>query len=245
MSSRTPIKPPVGEAPGKKQAVAEMFNAIAHRYDLLNRVLSGGIDQHWRRRVVHELMPYRPRRILDVATGTGDLALLLAEHFPEAKIVGVDIAEAMLERGKEKVTEQGLEGRVRLQIGDSEKLPFPDRQFDAVTVAFGVRNFENLRKGIQEMKRVLKPRGHVVILEFSHPRAFPIRTLYWLYARHLLPRIGRWLSRNEAAYRYLPESVEVFPDGEDFLRILEEAGFRYTRWISLTGGIASIYIAEA
>ncbi len=245
MAQKTISKPPIGEAPGKKQAVADMFNSIAPRYDLLNRVLSAGIDQRWRRRVVKELRPYNPRRILDVATGTGDLALLLAKSFPEARVVGVDIAQAMLDRGQEKVKEQGLTERVKLQRGDSEKLPFSDRQFDAVTVAFGVRNFENLRKGLQEMKRVLKPGGHVAILEFSHPRAFPIRTLYWVYARHLLPRIGKWLSRHEAAYRYLPESVEVFPDGDDFLRVLEEVGFRTMRWIPLTGGIASIYVAEA
>ncbi len=233
--------PPVGEAQGKKRQVAEMFNAIAPRYDLLNRILSGGIDRRWRRRAVGLLMPEAPRRVLDVATGTADLAIEAARRLPVEKVIGVDISEAMLRIGQEKVARLGLSDRVLLRIGDAEKLPFSDRQFDAALVAFGVRNFENLQRGLAEIYRVLRPGGVLVVLEFSHPRAPVIRTLYRWYAHQVLPRIGAWLSQDEGAYRYLPDSVEVFPDGPDFLVRMEQAGFRDLLWQPLTFGIASLY----
>ena len=244
-TSPSPPKPPIGQAPGKKKAVAAMFDSIAPRYDLLNRILSAGIDQQWRRKAVDMLKPYHPQRILDIATGTGDLAIMAARRLSPKKVVGVDISEQMLRIGQQKIAAQELNHLITLQKGDSEKLPFSDNQFDAVLVAFGVRNFENLSKGLSEMHRVLKPGGHVVILEFSHPRRFPIRQLYSFYAHHILPRIGQLFSKNEAAYQYLPESVEAFPDGTDFLKELTTAGFTHTQWHPLTFGIASIYTAEA
>ncbi len=179
--------------------------------------------------------------MLDVATGTADLAIEVARRLPVERVVGVDIAESMLRIGRQKVERLGLSERVVLRKGDAEKLPFSDAQFDAVLVAFGVRNFENLDRGLRESYRVLRPGGVLVVLEFSRPRTPVIRTLYRWYAHHVLPRIGAWLSRDEGAYRYLPASVEAFPDGPDFLRRMEKAGFRDLQWKPLTFGIASLY----
>ena len=232
--------PPIGEAPGKKEEVEAMFDAIAPRYDLLNRLLSFGIDRLWRKRAVALLRPERPRRILDVATGTADLALEALALHPQ-KVVGVDLSEEMLERGRQKVLHLGEDDRVTLQRGDAERLPFSDAQFDAALVAFGVRNFEHLGRGLTEIRRVLRPGGAVVVLEFSKPRAFPVRQLYNAYSRYVLPRIGQAVSGNEGAYRYLPASVAAFPDGPDFLQRLGEAGFTDVEWHPLTFGIASLY----
>lgn len=236
--------PPVGEAEGKKQQVEAMFDAIAPRYDLLNRMLSFGIDQRWRQKAVGLLEESKPRRILDVATGTGDLAIHALRLDPE-KVVGVDISEEMLRVGREKIREMGEEERVQLRKGDSERLPFSDRQFDAALVAFGVRNFENLQKGLAEIHRVLKPGGVLVVLEFSHPRAFPIKQLYGFYSRHILPRVGSAVSGNDGAYRYLPDSVAAFPDGEAFLERMRQVGYGELSWTPLTFGIASIYRGAA
>ncbi len=232
--------PPVGETEGKKEQVRAMFDAIAPRYDLLNRVLSFGIDRRWRKKAVAMLAHEQPARILDVATGTADLAIEALTLEPQ-KVVGVDIAEEMLGIGRQKIERLGLADRIVLQRGDAEKLPFSDRQFDAVLVAFGVRNFGDLDRGLAEIRRVLKPGGALVVLEFSRPRAFPIKHLYGFYARVVLPRVGGAVSRDAGAYRYLPDSVAVFPDGEDFLERMRRVGYRDLVCRPLTFGIASLY----
>lgn len=228
------------EKAGKKEQVARMFDNISHRYDFLNHFLSMGIDRAWRRKAVNLLRSSNPMQILDVATGTGDFAIQALVLNPE-KITGVDISEGMLEVGRRKVRERQLEHLIDLQHGDSENLPFEENKFDAVTVAFGVRNFENLERGLREIYRVLKPGGKVVVLEFSRPRKFPFKQLYSFYFRAVLPKVGRMVSKDSAAYTYLPESVAAFPDGEDFLRILKTVGFNNTQCKVLTLGISSIY----
>ncbi len=232
--------PPVGEASGKKDKVEAMFDAIAPRYDLLNRVLSFGIDQGWRKKAVDLLRTDRPRRILDVATGTADLAIEALRLEPE-QVVGVDISEEMLRFGREKLERRGLSPRITLQRGDSERLPFEDGSFDAVLVAFGVRNYENLDQGLAEMRRVLRPGGALVVLEFSQPRAFPIKQLYGFYSAQVLPRIGGAISKDQGAYKYLPDSVARFPSGPDFLKRMEAAGYQNLLWKPLTFGVASLY----
>lgn len=220
-----------------------MFDNIAPRYDLLNRMLSFGIDQRWRKKAIDVLREERPQRILDVATGTADLAIEALRLEPE-RVVGVDIAEEMLGIGREKVERLGYEDRIQLRTGDAEKLPFSDSQFDAVLVAFGVRNFENLQQGLGEMKRVLKRGGSLVVLEFSQPRAFPIRQLYGLYSRYILPRVGQAVSKDRGAYRYLPDSIAAFPAGQDFLDVLASVGYKDLRCLPLTFGIASLYVGR-
>ncbi len=232
--------PPIGEVEGKKEQVEAMFDAIAPRYDLLNRVLSMGIDRRWRRKAVAMLAAEQPERILDVATGTADLAVEAMRLDPK-KVVGVDISEEMLRRGREKVERLGLSDRIVLQRGDAEKLPFSDNQFHAVLVAFGVRNFQDLDKGLAEIHRVLRPGGALVVLEFSKPRAFPIKQGYAFYSRFILPRVGRAISKNDGAYRYLPDSVAAFPDGEAFLDRMRQAGYHDLTCQPLTFGIASLY----
>lgn len=229
------------EKSSKKAQVAKMFDNISHRYDFLNHFLSLGIDKGWRKKAVKLLEPLKPRNILDVATGTGDFALQSLQLNPE-KIIGVDISEGMLDVGRKKIRERKLDHRVELRSGDSENLPFEENKFDAVTVGFGVRNFENLERGLQEIFRVLKPGGMAVILEFSRPRTFPFRQVYSFYFKFILPKIGRIVSSDKAAYTYLPESVEAFPDGDDFINILQQVGFKNTKCRSLTFGISSIYI---
>lgn len=238
MSTRN--APPVGMVEGKKPAIRKMFNAIAPRYDLLNRVLSGGIDQQWRRRVIRMLIRDEPGRVLDVATGTADLAIMAARKGVE-HVVGVDISEDMLEVGRRKVTTADLDGRVTLQTADAEELPFSDNEFDAVTVSFGVRNFEDLDAGLSELFRVLRPGGRLLVLEFSRPKAFPIRQFYAFYNRFILPAVGRLLSGDSGAYTYLPESIAIFPEGKDFLDHMERAGFSDTSGQRLTFGISSLY----
>ncbi len=240
---KTEVKPyaPRGS---KKDQVARMFNRIAGKYDLLNRLLSVGIDKRWRKRAVSVLAKAQPKRVLDLATGTGDVALALVQQLGTPQVIGLDIAEAMLEIGRKKITAQGLDKRIQLQCGDAENMPFQDNSFDAITIAFGVRNFENLQKGLREMHRVLKPNGEVVVLEFSKPRLFPLKQLFQLYFKNLLPRIGRWTSKDPRAYRYLYESVQAFPDGADFLKELERAGFRQMRQTPLSFGICSVYHAK-
>ncbi len=236
--------PPIGEAAGKKQEVEQMFDAIAPKYDLLNRVLSMGIDQQWRKKAVRLLQPEKPQHILDVATGTADLALQAMTLEPQ-HVTGVDIAEEMLAVGREKIAAQNLTDRITLQRGDAENLPFDDASFDAVLVAFGVRNFQDLDAGLREMHRVLRPGGVLVVLEFSKPRAFPIKQGYNFYSRHILPRIGRAVSKDSGAYEYLPASVAAFPDGEDFLMRMRAAGYHDLSQQPLTFGIASLYKGRA
>ncbi|MCW3101611.1 MAG: Demethylmenaquinone methyltransferase [Bacteroidetes bacterium] len=227
----------------KKEQVAAMFNNIAPKYDFLNQVLSLGIHKGWRRKAIRMLAAEKPRTILDIATGTGDFAIEAMKLDPE-KVVGVDISEGMLKLGVEKVNKLGLSHKIELKPGDSENLAFPDNSFDAVTVGFGVRNFENLEKGISDIYRVLNKNGTLVVLEFSKPRAFPIKQLYKFYSRFITPTVGKLFSKDNAAYTYLPESVNAFPDGEDFLRVLQKAGFTSTKAQTVAFGIASIYFAK-
>lgn len=217
-----------------------MFDNISPKYDFLNHFLSLGIDIRWRKKAVKLLEENQPRLILDVATGTGDFALEAMALGPD-KIIGVDISEGMLDVGRKKMREKGLSDRIVLQSGDSEDLQFPEGTFDAVIVSFGVRNFENLKKGLAGMYRVLKPGGKVVILEFSKPKSFPFKQLYNFYFKYILPGIGRLVSRDQSAYTYLPESVQQFPDGKAFTEILDELGFSQTTCKPLTLGISSIY----
>jgi demethylmenaquinone methyltransferase/2-methoxy-6-polyprenyl-1,4-benzoquinol methylase len=220
-----------------------MFNDISHRYDFLNHFLSMGIDRRWRSRLVRMLSAYHPERVLDVACGTGDLALAVASLKPQ-QINGIDISGKMLEIGRQKIARAGLEKMILLKQADAEKIPFSDNSFDAVTVAFGVRNFEDLRKGLAEMSRVLRPSGVMLILEFSHPETFPMKQLYGFYSRYFIPLAGRLISGNRQAYTYLPESVAAFPSGNRFLEVLSQVGLKNTRQVRLSGGIATVYLAE-
>ncbi|WP_209332041.1 bifunctional demethylmenaquinone methyltransferase/2-methoxy-6-polyprenyl-1,4-benzoquinol methylase UbiE [Lunatimonas salinarum] len=228
---------------GKKEQVADMFNNISKKYDLLNHVLSLGIDIIWRKKAVSLLKKDQPKLILDIATGTGDFAIEALALNPD-KVIGVDISEGMLSEGRKKLKKRKLDDRIELQLGDSEKLLFKENKFDAVIVSFGVRNFENLEKGLADMRRVLKPGGKTVIVEFSKPKKFPMKQAYNFYFKYILPKIGKVVSKDNAAYTYLPESVQVFPDGKDFLDILERVGFKNTTCTPLTFGISSIYVGE-
>ena len=220
-----------------------MFDNISYRYDLLNRLLSLGIDTIWRKKAIRLLAADKPKKILDIATGTGDFALESLKLNPD-KVVGVDISEGMLEQGRKKIKRLKLEHKIELKYGDSENLEFPDNNFDAAIVAFGVRNFENLEKGLSEIYRVLGNGGKAVVLEFSKPTVFPFRQVYNFYFRNVLPFIGRKISKDEAAYTYLPESVQAFPEGDDFMDIYKKVGFKNTKCIPLTFGISSIYWGE-
>ena len=224
----------------KKEQIAAMFNSISGKYDFLNHFLSLGIDILWRKRAVRLLKKHQPKLILDIATGTGDFAIEALSLNPE-KIIGVDISEGMLSVGREKLIKKNLTDKIELLSGDSEVLPFEDNFFDAVIVSFGVRNFENLEKGLSDMLRVLKPEGKVVILEFSKPKSFPFKQIYQFYFQWILPKIGKLISKNHAAYTYLPDSVKAFPDGDDFLNILNKIGFQKNQCTPLTLGISSIY----
>ncbi len=225
---------------GKKEMVREMFNDIAPKYDLLNHVLSMGIDKSWRKKVRKSLEPLKPKKILDIATGTGDLAIELAKLNPEL-IIGADIAVDMLKIGEKKVKKKKLDNIIKLETGDAENLRFDTGYFDAVTVAFGVRNYENLLKGLKEMNRVLRPGGKVAILEFSKPSKFPVKNIYNFYFKHILPNIGKTVSKNDEAYTYLPESVQKFPEGRDFMKVMQQAGYVNIEQKRLTFGIATLY----
>jgi len=235
------VVPYKNQKEGKKQQVANMFNNISKNYDLLNHVLSLGIDIIWRKKAIKMLKEDQPKLILDIATGTGDFAIEALALKPE-KIIGVDISEGMLNEGRKKIKQKKLTHLIDLQIGDSEKLLFEENKFDAVIVSFGVRNFENLEKGLADMYRVLKPGGKTVILEFSTPKKFPMKQAYSFYFKYILPQIGKVISKDNSAYTYLPESVKAFPDGNDFINILERVGFKNTQCKTLTFGISSIYI---
>lgn len=237
------VVPYKDKSEAKKLQVAEMFDSISGKYDFLNHFLSLGIDIRWRKKAIKQLVSLQPKRMLDIATGTGDFAIEALKLNPD-KIIGVDISEGMLSVGKEKMKKRGYEEIIELQSGDSENLHFEDNNFDAVIVAFGVRNFENLEKGLSEMNRVLRPGGKAVILEFSKPTLFPFKQLYNFYFRWILPKIGKLVSKDNAAYTYLPESVNEFPYGDNFLTILEKTGFKNTQCKTLTLGISSIYVGE-
>ena len=225
----------------KKAAVESMFDSIAWRYDFLNHFLSFSIDRLWRKKAIRVISKtHKNPIILDVATGTGDLAIAAMKLNP-SKITGIDISKKMLEIGKMKIDRKGLSGKIELMQGDSENLPFIDNFFDVVMVAFGVRNFSDPLKGLSEMKRVLRENGMIMVLEFSKPSGFPFRPVYNFYFRNILPFFGKLFSKDNAAYKYLPDSVMKFPDNEEFLSLMAQAGFSKTNQIKLTGGVASIY----
>jgi len=225
----------------KKQQVADMFNNISKTYDFLNHFLSLGIDIIWRKKAINELKKDQPQLILDVATGTGDFAFEALKILKPKKIVGVDISRGMLDIADQKILQRNLSDKFEVKLGDSEKLPFDDNGFDAVTVAYGVRNFENLEMGLADMKRVLKTGGKAVILEFSKPKAFPVKQLYNFYFNYITPGIGKLFSKDARAYSYLPESVAAFPDGAAFIGLMEKVGFKNTICRPLAFGICSIY----
>ena len=228
----------------KKKQVEKMFDKIAFRYDFLNRFLSAGIDIGWRKKAIKLLLPAKPERILDVATGTGDFALTSYEILKPAKITGIDISEGMLELGRKKIAKAGLDSHIELLNGDSEAILFEDNSFDAVTVAFGVRNFENLEQGLSEIKRVLKPGGRLIVLECTKPSMPVVKQFYNFYMKFITPKIGKIIANNNDAYQYLNDSVLQFPEKESFIQILNKAGYRNTFYKTLTLGICTIYCAE-
>lgn len=217
-----------------------MFNNISKKYDFLNHFLSLGIDKIWRKKAVKKLVDVKPERILDIATGTGDFAIALLKLNPK-EIIGMDISQGMLGVGAEKMKKKGVDHIIKMQLGDSENLPFDEGYFDGVTVGFGVRNYENLEKGLGEMLRVLRPKGKVVILEFSKPKKFPVKQAFGFYSKYFIPFWGKLISKDKSAYAYLPESVEAFPEGKDFEAILEKVGYKNIESQLVSGGIATIY----
>lgn len=234
---------PYADNSSKGKQVERMFDSIAHSYDLLNHLLSLGVDRKWRRTAIDTLRPYAPRHILDVATGTGDFALLAVRRLRPEKLLGIDLSEGMLSVGREKVAKAGLSDVISFQREDCMRLTLPDETFDAVTVAYGVRNFEDLDGGLREMRRVLRTGGHLVIIELTAPRRFPMRQLFWLYSHVLMPALGRIISRDSRAYTYLPATMEAFPQGERMRGILEQAGFRDVQFRRFTFGLSTLYTA--
>lgn len=225
----------------KKEQVANMFNDIAGKYDFLNRFLSAGIDIRWRKKALKQLLAINPQIILDVATGTADVAIMATKVLKPAKIIGIDISDGMLAIGRQKIAKANLQNTIELLNGDSETINFEDNTFDAVTVAFGVRNFENLEKGLGEIKRVLKPGGKLVVLEFSKPLLPGVKTIYNLYMKLITPAVGKFFSKNKEAYKYLDESIQKFPEGKNFVSILNNIGYTNTYYKKLSLGICSIY----
>jgi demethylmenaquinone methyltransferase/2-methoxy-6-polyprenyl-1,4-benzoquinol methylase len=238
MSKKT-VKPYNSEK-SKKEEVEQMFDNISSRYDFLNHFLSLGIDRIWRKKAVTELREIKPKRILDIATGTGDFAIANMKLKPD-EIVGIDISNGMLNVGRKKILKRKIDHIVTLQQADSEALPFDNDYFDGLTVGFGVRNFENLEKGLQEMLRVLRPGGKAVILEFSKPKKFPVKQGFKFYSKFIIPKLGKNISKDEKAYAYLPESVEAFPEGIEFENILKKLHYREVKSSTVSGGIATIY----
>jgi demethylmenaquinone methyltransferase/2-methoxy-6-polyprenyl-1,4-benzoquinol methylase len=228
---------------GKKEQVAQMFDNISGKYDFLNHFFSLGIDILWRKKAIRLLQKYKPKTILDVASGTADFAIEALALNPD-KIIGVDISEGMLAVGESKIKAKNKQNIITLQVADSEKLPFESNTFDAVIVSFGVRNFDNLLAGLTDMNRVTRKGGVCLVLEFSRPKSFPMKQLFSFYFKNIMPTIGKLVSKDSSAYTYLPASVKVFPDGDDFLKIFQKAGFKNTKCIPLTFGISSIYIGE-
>ena len=238
------VVPMQGSTLSKKEQVADMFDNIANQYDFLNRFLSAGIDVWWRKKAIRQLKELRPETILDVATGTADVAIISSKILHPRKITGIDISEGMLDIGRKKIKKLCLENTIELLNGDSETITFADNTFDAVTVAFGVRNFQDLEKGLAEIKRVLRPAGKLVVLEFSRPKAFGMRQLYRLYMKVVAPRVGKFFSKNRNAYKYLDESIKKFPEGKNFTLILDNLGYTNTYCKPLSLGICSIYCGE-
>ena len=225
--------------------VARMFDNIAHSYDRLNHWLSFGIDKHWRNAAIRSLKPFAPRRILDVATGTGDFALLSARKLQPEHLLGIDISEGMLAVGRKKVQEAGMESIIAFRKDDCMALNLPDASFDAVTVAYGERNFENLETGLREMLRVLRPEGRLVIIELTSPVHFPMKQLFWLYSHVLMPLLGRLVSRDSKAYSYLPATMEAFPQGEVMREVLQRVGYADVQFRRFTFGLSTLYTAAA
>jgi len=238
------IVPFKDSAESKKKQVEKMFDKIAFRYDFLNHFLSAGIDVGWRKKAIKKLRSLNPKSILDVATGTGDMAILSYRLLNAEKIIGIDISDGMLEIGKKKIEKLGLQQRIELLKGDSETIIFNSNSFDAVTVAFGVRNFQNLELGLSEIKRVLKPGGKLIVLECTKPKLPVIKNFYNLYLNVIAPWIGRVISKNKNAYQYLNESVQKFPEGKDFVQILNKLGYKNASCKTLSLGISSIYCGE-
>lgn len=234
---------PYGEEGTKAVQVERMFNHIAPTYDQLNHTLSMGIDRSWRRKAIHTLRPYHPQQILDIATGTGDFAILACRELQPQFLIGADISEGMMEVGREKIQQAGLADKVSFAREDCTALSFADATFDAVTVAFGVRNFEHLDIALGEMCRVLRHNGHLVILELSTPDRFPMKQLFTLYSKVVMPLIGKLISKDNSAYTYLPESIRAFPQGEVMQRSIRNAGFSQVRFRRLTFGICTLYVA--
>lgn len=228
----------------KKGQVTQMFDKIAPFYDYLNRLLSLGVDVIWRKKAINTLQEYKPQVILDIATGTADLAIEAAKTLKPASVIGMDISSEMIKVGNKKLKKRKLDELIKLEIGDSENLRYQNEEFDAITSAFGVRNFGNLETGLKEMYRVLKKDGRLVILEFSKPKAFPLKQLFNIYFKNVLPVIGKIKSKDPKAYKYLYESVQVFPDYENFTKILEKVGFNSTEFRPLSFGICTIYLAS-
>jgi len=227
---------------GKKEQVTEMFDKVSSNYDFLNRIMTFGIDISWRKHVVALVKEGNAKKVMDIATGTGDLAILLAKSDID-DVTGLDISPGMLEIGKQKVNAEGLDNKIDMIIGDSEELPFEDGTFDAITVAFGVRNFENLELGLQEIRRVLKPKGALIVLETSQPSKFPVKQGFQFYSKYIIPTIGKLFSKDKSAYDYLPESAAAFPYGEKFNNILLKTGFNTSKVYPQTLGVATIYHA--
>lgn len=244
MNKAEKILPYKDSSEGKKKQIAEMFDNIAHKYDFLNHFLSLNIDKIWRKKSVQLLQSSKPKIILDVATGTGDFALEIYKRLKPEKIIGIDISKEMLKIGEDKITKKGLSQIIEFQKGDSEQLNFANNYFDAVTVAFGVRNFENLKNGLKEMHRVLKPTGKLIVLEFSQPEKFPVKQFYNFYSKYILPAFGKIFSKDKSAYIYLPESVNAFPYGGKFIEILKETGFSSIKLKQFASGISTVYYAE-
>lgn len=234
---------PYSQEGNKKEQVADMFDNISKTYDLLNRFMTLGIDVIWRKKAIRSLKSIQPQYILDVATGTGDFALESIKTLNPKKIIGVDISQGMLDIAKEKIAKKGLQNQFEVAIGDSENLQFEDNAFDAVTVAFGVRNFENLEQGLAQIYRVIRPGGKAVILELSNPTAFPIKQLFHFYFHKFTPAMGKLISKDNRAYKYLPESVAQFPDGKRFAEITSKVGFKETKVRPQTFGFCTIYEA--
>lgn len=240
MSEKKVVKPYGNDDKSKKEEVAEMFNNISAKYDFLNHFLSLGIDKLWRKKAIKMLVELKPKRILDIATGTGDFALEALSLKPE-EIIGMDISEGMLAMGREKMVKRKVDHIISMRLGDSENLPFEDNYFDALTVGFGVRNFENLEKGLAEMLRVVRPEGKLLILEFSKPKKFPVKQYYAFHSKYIIPFFGKRISKDEKAYAYLPESVAAFPEGQNFENILISLGYKEVKSTLVSGGIATIY----
>lgn len=235
---------PYNDNEAKGVQVERMFDSIAHSYDLLNHTLSFGIDKHWRKAAINSLRPFHPQRILDVATGTGDFALLATRELQPQELLGVDLSEGMMNVGREKVKKAHLENIIHFQKEDCLQLTLADNSFDAVMVAYGIRNFENLDQGLREMCRVMRPNGRLVIIELTSPIHFPMKQLFWLYSHVFMPLFGKIISRDNKAYAYLPATMEAFPQGEEMQQILQQAGFKNVTFKRFTFGLSTMYCAS-